>query len=210
MSQNTKSHTQTDTDHNNAAYAVVHWWAGLYPDPAHHMRGDAGARASIRRAASLFEVMLQPACHVMFAKVRDKAGRDYLSGGTQLQRLALAGAVLCELRTTQQSGTAFTRALGANSKDEPAPLSPLRFQNLMAAMNRDGEDDALTALRRAITMLKDNPVNVRGMVRDILFYNDETRIRWTYAYYNTPRDVDPALLSTPATSTLSATEEPVQ
>jgi CRISPR type I-E-associated protein CasB/Cse2 len=205
MSQNTKPATPAD----DRVEAVLKWWVDLYPDPNRNYRGDAGARASIRRAGSPFELMLQPACHVMFAKVRDKTGAD-LSKGTQMQRLALAGAVLCELRTAQQSGIAFTRALGANSKDEPALLSPLRFQNLMAAMDREEEGDALMALRRAITMLKDNPVNVRGMVRDILFYNDETRIRWTYAYFNTPHasNEDTPDKNLTATPVFSASEEP--
>ena len=200
MSQTSNLPTPTD----NIVNAVIAWWRSLYPDPVYQTRGDAGARASIRRANSSLDVLLQPATHVMFQKVKAKTG-DVLSE-EMLRRLALAAAALCELRTTERSGTAFARALGANSTDEPARLSPLRFQNLMAAMNRDDDSDKLTALRRAMAMLKDSPINVHGLVRGILFYNDETRMRWTFAYFNTSRATEQDTTDTP---TLSASEEPV-
>lgn len=181
MSQIPKSPSPADT----TVSAVISWWSSLYPGQNH--RGDASARASIRRAGSPFEVMLQPATHVMYEKVRAKTGANL--NDHSARRLALAAAALCELRTTERSRLAFTRALGPNSKDEPALLSQLRFQNLMAAMNRD-DDDALVALRRAMIMIKDTPINVHGLVRDILTYDDQTRIRWTFDYFKTDRAID--------------------
>ena len=55
-------------------------------------------------------------------------------------------------------------------------------------------DGFARALRRALAILGDAPIDVAGLVRDVLFLNDATLRRWTYDYWQTraPADDDPS------------------
>lgn len=172
--------------------AVMTWWRSLYPDAQTGRRGDAGARAAMRRADSPFQALLLPACHDLLRLLRDKGVSPGRLSDAHLKRLATAAAVICECRDDRTGPRSFAGALGAVSEGERAALSPLRFQALMATMDRADGTEQMTALRRALAHAKDAPFNVRGFVRDLLVFSDETRIRWTFDYHGTNREVLPA------------------
>lgn len=175
-----------------AVPVIVSWWRSLYPDEKMKRRGDAGARAAMRRAGSPFQVLLQPACHVLLRQLRDKGVLPGENSNAELQRIAIAAAVICECRNDQRGFKSLCEALGAASDDTQARLSPLRFQALMVTMDRADGAEQLTALRRALAHVKDTPFDVRGLVWDILHFSDDTRIRWTFDYYGTRREAPAA------------------
>lgn len=180
--------------------AVMMWWRTLYPDETSGRRGDAGARAALRRADSPFQVLLLPACHDLLKLLRDRGVSPTRFSDAHLRRLAVAVAVMCECRGDGKGGKSFAGALGASTEGDRPHLSPLRFQALMAAMDRCDGAEQMTALRRALAHVKDTPFNVRGFVRDLLLFSNDTRIRWTFDYYGTNREA-------PSVPAISETEE---
>ncbi|WP_137130259.1 type I-E CRISPR-associated protein Cse2/CasB [Rhizobium sp. FY34] len=182
----------TPSDRDIEVQAIMTWWRALYPDETSGRRGDAGARAALRRADSPFQVLLLPAFHKFLALLREKGASPAQMSDAHLKRLAVAAAVICESRGDSKGGKSFAGALGAAADGERAALSPLRFQALMAAMDRADGAEQMTALRRALAHVKDTPFNVRGFVRDLLTFSNDTRIRWTFDYYGTTREQSPA------------------
>lgn len=180
--------------------AIMTWWRSLYPDDKTGRRGDAGARAALRRAESPFQVLLLPACHDLLMRLRDSGVPPGGLSDARLKRLAMAAALICECRDDQQGSKSFAAALGSAVDDERRLLSPLRFQRLMAVMDRAEPAEQMTTLRRALAHVKGTPFKVRFFVRDLLLFSDETRIRWTFDYYGTDRE-------TPSVAPLSESEE---
>lgn len=191
---------KTTSDPDIEVQAILTWWRALYPDAQTGRRGDAGARAALRRADSPFQVLLLPACHDLLKLLRDKGISPERLSDAHLKRLAMAAAVICECRDDRTAPRSFASVLGAASEGERALLSPLRFQALMATMDRADGTEQMTALRRALAHAKDAPFNMRGFLRDLLVFSDETRIRWTFDYHGTNREM-------PAAAPDSETEE---
>lgn len=168
--------------------ATLSWWRALYP-AATGQRGDAGARAELRRAGSVMDVLMLPAFHDLLHSARKKGVVVGRLGDARIRRLALAVAVICERRNGDAGPKSFARALGSSDEGERPALSPPRFQSLMAALSREGDgDEELSALRRALALVKDADFNVAGLVRDLLDLTEQRRIRWTFDYYGTTRE----------------------
>ena len=182
--------------------AVIHAWRNLYPDPEHRWRGDPGGRAELRRAATPEAILVVPAFHDILIAVRD-SGID-LPSRTEAdlyRRLALAIGALAERRAGDSGAKRFAAALGGSSKPEERRFKTLRFQALIAALDRAPDADALTALRRGMAIIGDERIDMRAFLRDLLFWSDRTRIDWTFAYFGqTRRD--------PAEATTQPLEEP--
>ncbi|MVA25248.1 type I-E CRISPR-associated protein Cse2/CasB [Agrobacterium vitis] len=175
--------------------AIMTWWRSLYPDDQTKRRGNAGARAALRRADSPFQALLLPACHDLFRLLRDRGVSPGRLSDAHLKRIAMAAALICECPGTVTGPKSFASAMGNASEGERARLSPLRFQGLMATMDRADGAEQMTALRRALAHVKDAPFNVRGLVRDMLWFSNQTRIDWTFDYYGTRRDAPSAAIS---------------
>lgn len=182
------------------ARPIMDWWRSLYPDEATKRRGDAGARAAMRRADSPVQALLLPAFHDLLRRLRDKGVSPAGISDAYLRRVALAAAVICECRDDRTGPKPLCEVLGMAPDGGQAPLSPLRFQALMATMARGDGAEQLTALRRALAHAKEMPFDVRRLVRDILWFSEDTRIRWTFDYYGTRREA-------PATEPTSEAEE---
>lgn len=153
------------------------WWAHLTGD-----QGDRGARARLRRAATLADALSEPAA-VDLALRMDRASPYPASQATVATRGALVAAVLSHV--TQNVGGSLGQALGGPAEDSRA-LSPLRLRRLLAP--RDAAE-ALTQYRRAVTMLK-GAAPVGDLSRTLLAMADpaspaaeRARIRLAFAYY---------------------------
>ena len=55
----------------------------------------------------------------------------------------------------------------------------------MRAARAHNWDSFARALRRALTILADAPIDVASLVRDVLFLDDATLRRWAYDYWQT-------------------------
>lgn len=141
---------------------ILAWWGANIGD---RERGRARALAATLRRADTLEALMQP-------EVQDLARQLGLGSG-QAEGLAGLVRVLAHVRT-HGGGTLAQRA-GAGS--EP-PVSALRFQRLM----RSRDDELTRALIRALPMVG-RQCNVAALGQDLLHWNEQTRIRWSFHYF---------------------------
>ena len=179
--------------HNSLLNAVESWRQWLHSD-----RGDRGARARLKRCESVFDALLEPETHRLIASVHEKATTDYAPE----QKLAILALVLARVENTDRRFS-FADALGRSTLDGAIPknkedrprLSPMRFSGLLraggallkAGADIDELDRFARALRRALAILGDTPFDVRRFIGDVLFFDDQTRQKWTFEYYHTRR-----------------------
>ena len=169
---------------NPTVNAVVNWWVSLHAD-----HGDRGARARLKRCESVFDALLEPETHRLIASVHEKA----TAGHALEQRLAVLAMALARVKPSERTAhlPPFADALGLTwdgsiPKGDARPrLSPMRFSNLL----KDGTDVDMfaRALRRTLAILGDAPFDVPRFIGDVLFFNDQTRQKWTFDYYHTRR-----------------------
>lgn len=147
------------------------WWAGALAD---RQTGAArGLAARVRRNTPI-EVLAEPQVQELHDRLYKATGI-----GRDADRLLRLVRVLAELRGSSQRS--LPRLLGGA---EPA-LSPARFQKLMRA---EGEE-LTTALIRAIRALgsaDSRACAIAALGRDLWFWNDRTRARWTFDYFGAP------------------------
>lgn len=168
------------------AEALVAAWRALYPRTEPYQSGDAGARAALRRAASPDAAMMEPAFHSLLLRMKER-GFDFRTVGSErYRRIALVACLLAERKDGGSGPERFLQALGGAPKAEERVLSTLRFQSLMAAIDRGFDEDALTSLRRAMKAANDLKFNVTAFAADLLGWSDQTRIRWTFDYFGRP------------------------
>lgn len=161
--------------------AVVNWWKLLHAD-----HGDRGARARLKRCESVFDALLEPETHKLIAGVHE-------NGYVSEKNLAVLALTLARVKPSEKLARFpnFATVLGHTQEDkiptgDARPrLSSMRFSALLRA--GADKDRFAQALRRALAILGDKPFNVRRFVRDILFFNDQTRQQWTFEYYHTRR-----------------------
>jgi len=185
---------------NSVAKPLIAAWQHLYPDPESGRPGDAGARAALRRAGSPSAVLMEPAFHAVLRRMTDSGfGFDgYSDRPAGYLRLALLASLLAE-RRNDGSGVGkphFMAVLGSRLHDEKPRLSPLRFQALMAALERRDGEETMTAMRRAMRMVADVEFNLFAFADDVMNWNDKVRIRWTFDYFGRPHVAVPAASST--------------
>ena len=157
-----------------AAGAAASWWHGLQPDHEQGRPGDRAAQARLRRAATLAEAMTDPAAIALFRRIG-------ATGPGDLPAVALLAAVLAHVREDAREGS-VARRLGPEYPDAPetALMSPLRFRRLLEATT---DDERLTAFRRMVA-LAGGKLPLRDLARSLLRWNDTTRRRWIYDYWN--------------------------
>lgn len=145
---------------------IAAWWRNSLGD---RQSGAARGLAARLRRGSGIEALAEP-------RVQALAGDLESRDAPRILRLV---RVLAELRGDY--GGALARRLGGA---EPV-LSTARFQMLMRA---DG-DDLTAALVRAIRALGPadaRACNVAALGRDLWFWDDKTRARWTFDYFGAP------------------------
>ena len=167
--------------------AVDGWWQSL-----HSEHGDRGGRARLRRCNSVLDALLEPETHRLIARVHEKA----TAGHALEQKLPVLALILARVKLSERAAhlLPFAETLGRTRdgsipKDDARPrLSPMRFSTLLRA--GEDADEFARALRRALAILGDTPFNVPRFIGDVLFFNDQTKQRWTFEYYHTRRTDD--------------------
>jgi CRISPR type I-E-associated protein CasB/Cse2 len=191
----------TVTETPDLAAAIMPAWRLLYADPERHWRGDPGGRAALRRAVTPEAVMVVPAFHDILIAVRQSGVDLPARADANLYRwLAVAIGALAERRSGDGGGQRFAAALGGSSKPEERRFKTLRFQALIAALDRAPDADTLTALRRGMAIIADDRIDARQFVRDLLGWSDRTRIDWTFAYFGQPARPQTGTADIPATT----------
>jgi CRISPR system Cascade subunit CasB len=171
----------------DAATAAHAWWTHLQPQPPAHP-GNRAALAGLRRCATVAEAMQEHATLSLFRRL----------GGTrpeELPQVALAAAVLAHVRqdaAATHPGRTTARQIGPDTLETPdtALMKPLRFRRLMEA---ESDDDRLTAFRRLAALAR-GELPVRDLAFALLRWNDTTRRRWVFDYWNVAAPQSPPAL----------------
>jgi CRISPR system Cascade subunit CasB len=166
----------------NLARALIASWRHFYPDPDRNWPGDSGGRAALRRAPTPEDVLMEPAFHAMLNRMQDSGTRPEVDNRRYMQ-IALIVGVLAERRDAQSGPGSFMQSVGSTSDDDERKLSALRFQALMTALDRGSGEEKMRALRRAMKLAADTRFNLQGFAQDLIYWCDETRIRWTFDYF---------------------------
>ena len=74
------------------------------------------------------------------------------------------------------------RRVGRASFDDEASatLKPIRFRHILAARS----DEELAPAIRRLVLLADRRLDVGDLATSLLFWNETTRARWAFDYYN--------------------------
>jgi CRISPR system Cascade subunit CasB len=174
------------------ARTVRDWWRELQPSPADGRRGDPGALARLRRAASPIEALQEPRTVALLRRL----GRPERLA----DRVALCAMVLAHVRD-DEPGVAMARRLGPEDVDDPnsrGRLSALRFKRLLAAQTAD---EMLVQFRRVVA-LADGRADVAELADALLDWSDDRRRRWIFAYHDVAAPAAP--LPSPETPTAGA------
>ena len=142
--------------------ALLAWWRGLEQN-----RGD---RAELRRCADLLQVMQTEAFH--------GARRRLIAAGlseadSRSPRLAAIVALAAHVKASSEESLPV-----AFSSGEKAPVSPLRFRQILEATD---DDELFSRLRRVLPLI-DGRVNLPALAANVWYWGDTVRKRWVYDY----------------------------
>lgn len=139
------------------------WWRGLAE--------QKGERAELRRCHALVQVVFVPSYHALLSKMTQVGYFDK-------ERLAMIAGVAAHVRIDNPSAR---MAAQLSKQDNGAPkLSPLRFRRILAITENE---ELYEAMIRLVQYLK-GTVNLCDMAQSIYWWNDNTKKRWAYEYYN--------------------------
>lgn len=179
----------TEKGRNPLRQAVASWWRALHPDDE-GSRGDRAAAARLRRAGSLFEVMVEAEAIRLYGRACDALGRTRLSESEAVGIAIVAGVLAAAKPAAKPDYTSFATMLGRTAEgrrpgeNERALLSPLRFAALIRAAD---PEERLRHLRRAVVLARGKNFDVPRFADDVLRWSDETRQRWIFEYHQQGR-----------------------
>lgn len=158
----TKTKKQSNTE---IIEALRQWWQELEEN-----RGD---RAALRRCSTLTEVMFVPAYHRLYLMLAsrgrgDRVGVAAIAGLASLVRKDISSATLPRQMAQSKQGGSTARVSG------------LRFRRLLKYQTRE---ELYPALARTVRSLG-GEVNLADLGESIYWWNDRTRQRWAFDYYD--------------------------
>lgn len=160
---------------DHPSFAILRdWWRDL--------ENDRGARAALRRAASLTAVMLCPAFHRLLNDLR-QAG--YTISESRYPKLAVIAGLAARVRAETDDGLA--KRMGTPKSDgDKAAVSELRMRRVLAC---DDLEELYTLLRRALSLLDDR-ANLADLAAVVWHWTPmdekspyDPRRRMAYDYY---------------------------
>lgn len=148
----------TDSKQQRGPDVAEEWWEDL--------KGRRAARARLRRAKTLLEIMQEPEA----LRLIERLPRNP-------DRVAMLAGILAWVRDNDDQLVA--RAIGRTSLDEEdAPVSEARFRRLLQAR----DDELMEAMRRLVRLTK-GKANVRDLSSAVLYWSDGVKKRWIFQYY---------------------------
>ncbi len=153
-------------DLNTMSQKLAGWRSDLH-EP--HRRG---ARAELRRAKTISEVVMTPT----FQHLCTQIGKELESFSKQdKDRLAFIVGLLSHVREVSKPKLAKAMSTGT-----PSCVSELRFRRLL---QHKRDDRFYAAMIRMIRMLN-YQVNVYDLIESMYYWNDNKKKEWAYAYYS--------------------------
>lgn len=162
---------ETEAELPREHQVLVEWWNNLEDN-----RGD---RAALRRAASIDQVMFNPAFHRLWRSLRGTPWQ-------RAERVALVAALAARVREHRPEKT-FAAQLGTPPRGrEKAALSGLRFRRLLQAK---ASDELLQGCSRAIAMCG-HKVNLLNLAESVYWWGDGVQKKWAFDYYDANPSAD--------------------
>jgi len=156
--------------------AVMMWWKEMQPASEEEDQPNRrGELADLRRCKTLEELLLVPRFQLLRRELR-KAG---FHKEQKYPAMAAIAGVLARIKQTTDLTFPAWLAQPKGIGGEPR-LGELRFRRLM---NCKTLDELFPALIRVLP-LADNTAPVASLANDIYYWNDQTRQKWTFAYYD--------------------------
>jgi CRISPR system Cascade subunit CasB len=155
---------------------LLDWWQKLEDDRA--------SRAILRRAPTVTAVTLSAPYQRLYRRFKAAAwNADHIS--SRDDRLAAIVGLLAHV--TQDQPGALAKAMSHKAPGEDRPLvSELRFTRLLESPD---VESLFTGLRRVLPLME-HRIDVIALADDILFWGDDRRKRWAYAYDWPARSAD--------------------
>lgn len=143
------------------------WWSHLGTQ-------DRAGRAELRRCGTLAEVAFTAPYHRLLQRLGSRLSeRD-------AQRVALVAAVLSHVEAEPAATISLARGMGTpKGEAQPPVVSDSRFRHLL---RNEEPEDLFRELVRVIRQL-DRRASVDPLVRDLLRWDEATRMRWARDYY---------------------------
>lgn len=154
------------------AGAVLKWWMSMQPDTRTGRRGDAGARAELRRCGRAAEVHLVPAFELLVRALPRANPED----------LAVVAAILAHAREHDPSAPVAEQIARPTAKGDAPPVSPQRFRRLLQVEGRDQRIAAGTRLLRQMG----GRLNLTDLASSFYWWDaspDDVHRRWARRYY---------------------------
>lgn len=156
-----------------ARTAFLAWWRKLHSDSG----PQRGARARLKRAATLTQVVWEPAYQNAYQQLRQASG-DACWTERQCDGLAAAVALAAHLKPSESSRVLSVAGAASGKEGSPNPVSPLRFRRLLDAPDIDS---LFISLRRLLPLMGDS-LDPAQLAQDLFGWGDVVRKRWAYAY----------------------------
>ena len=149
------------------------WWHETFG------RDDAGARtarAQLRRCATVLEVLTVESPHRLSRRLR-RDGCQTTPGQIAVMALGLAHI--------REPGTRpIARVFGERkAPNAPPRLGPRRFERLLRAATHEA---LFLPLRAALAIVRNEPISIEWLARDLYHWNATIAGRWCYQYYGEP------------------------
>jgi len=163
--------------------AVLTWRRVLMSDTG----ASRAASARLRHASCVRDALMREETLGLIRAVRQADGRT--PSHHFEQRLVVLAMLLAHI--DGESKTPFARALGQTASGlapfghERPLFSPTRFAALMRSANDRDWDGFARALRRAVVILGNTPIDVARLIGDVLYLSDATLCSWAYDYWQT-------------------------
>jgi len=144
--------------------ALAAWWQAL--------NDNRGARAELRRCATLTEVVFTPAYH----RLRLAIGKY---GAVNADALALVAGLAARVKDND-AGNSVAEQMAIGKVDGTARVSGLRFRRVLKIK----ESEALFSTMSRIVGLLGGAVNLQSLTQSVYFWNDLTLKKWAFEYYS--------------------------
>lgn len=151
---------------NPIGQGLIRWWQTL--------ESNRGARAMLRRCATLDEVVLCPA-YQGFYRYMLACGWPEDAADWQNDRLATIAGLAAWIKTDTDSNLPYQMS---ELVGERPVVSALRFR---AILKLDSGDDLFRGLRRTLPLIG-HKTSVLQLANDVFGWGDATRKRWAYNY----------------------------
>ncbi|MCS6984937.1 MAG: type I-E CRISPR-associated protein Cse2/CasB [Leptospiraceae bacterium] len=150
---------------------LIKWWQGL--------EEERGARATLRRAASLVEIVPVRYAHYLLYRLW-QCQEDNINQDKQDKIMMLCG-ILSHVRENEAKDS-FAKQLARKKGNNQPVFSELRFQRLLQYEDIVHEPLFYQEIVRAIHQLGFK-ANIADLAHSLYYWNDITIKNWAYDYF---------------------------